>query len=95
MAAGRQMRRQAFPPVFTHEVEPGAAIDIASKHPFPFDSTKALSPALTEAIHYVAEHQSTIKAQRQRLVKYWRRRAEVLRPKSLAFIKGGTYENIT
>ena len=39
VAAGRQFRRQAFPPVLTHEVEPGRAAAIAAEHPFPFDHT--------------------------------------------------------
>ena len=58
------MRRQAFPPVFTHELEPGAACEHAVKVDYPFDNTLPLSDNLTSAINYVAANQSTIAAER-------------------------------
>ena len=68
VAAGRQFRRQAFPPVLTHEVEPSEAARIACNHQFPFDNTDFLTENLIETIKYVAAHQSTIADERAKLV---------------------------
>ena len=87
VAAGRQMRRQAFAPVFTYELEPGEAAAAAARHPFPFDNTDALSAALLETIKHVAAHQKTIAAEREAKVQKWLDLAEELTPKSLAFLR--------
>ena len=59
------MRRQAFPPVFPVELEPGAAAELATEIGFPFDSTAGISAELEEAIEYVHANRTSIADERQ------------------------------
>ena len=87
IAAGRQMRRQAFEPIYKTELEPGQAADQASKIAFPFDATDALPKKLQETVNYIAEHQSTIHEHRQQAVDRWTQIAKDRAPDSIRFLK--------
>ena len=75
------------------ELEPGQAAEHALGHPFPFDLPDALPDALASTIRYVAEHQDTIAAERERKVAKWWQRAEDLREDSLKFLRTLPYAN--
>jgi len=87
VAAGRQMRRQAFPPLLPVEVEPGVAAGQATEAPFPFDSEEGLADDFQRVIEYVADHQSTIVQTRADLVEAWTQRAHDLAQDSIDFLE--------
>ena len=86
VASGRQMRRQAFPPLLPTEVEPGKAAALIAACPFPFDQTEGLPSDLQAGIEFVANHEADIAGMRAATVKHWQAEAERLKAESLALL---------
>jgi len=83
VASGRQMRRQAFPPLLPTEVEPGEAAALIAACPFPFDQTEGLPSDLQAEIDFVATHEADIAGMRADTVKHWQAEAARLKSDSL------------
>ena len=78
-----QMKRGLVPRLFSHELEPGQAAEVALDFVHPFTEEPPLSDVLRSNIHFVCTSPGQLEQLRENRLEFWRSRAVALMRQSI------------